>query len=581
MVSQSTKKDQSFHDPSAMSVEELEQEINQVMSHREKIARLPDCNREVCNGKPHAGTPYPHEAKYRIEPTPLDMATRLDAGYQVRPHLQYLSDQLTGAVESQDGQGRMLTVSMPPRTGKSQMVSTYFPIWLLHRHPEWKIGLISHSPSLAGNWGRQVRREIEEHSESLNVRIAADAGAVSNWETTEGGGVVSRSAPGQTVTGLGFNVLIIDDPVKDYADAHSFASREALWDWWVANALTRLEPPGIVIVVGTRWHEDDFIGRLLSKEYTGNPADWKVISFPALAEGSDVLGREPGQPLYSPLTDETEYEAIARWAGIKEAVGTYSWSALYQQRPAPAEGAIFDIGWWKYWTTDADRASNDGRTIYVDPETLNNGRWMDSWDMTFKGTESSDYVVGQRWVRHRNRRLLIHQWRGRWTFTQTLAKMRESSLKDNHVVSPYGHYVYERLIEDAANGAAIIDTLKEEITGLKAVPSRASKEARSRAITPEVESGNVYLPHPSDPGNEWVQDLLGELRDFPSGMHDDQVDALTQALTELRESGRGQITVPGQGTVRTGVPMTQRRIQRNYSQAATGRPLPPLVPRRS
>ena len=475
-----------------------------------------------------------------IPASPAAQAHELDFGYVERDQLRYLSERLAKAVEDvQGGTSRRIVVSMPPRSGKSQLASVYLPVWLLRINPRWKIGLISHDPTLATGWGRSIRQVIEQHGPDLRLAIAPDAGAVSEWQTTDRGGVTSRSAPGQSITGRGFNILLLDDVVKDYATAHSESSRKALWEWWLANAETRLEPPSLVVVIGTRWHEDDFIGRLLSHDYDGDPDDWEVISFPAIAEEADVLGRNPGDPLLSPLVrDETPEQALVRWAGMKRAVGSYAWAALFQQRPAPEQGAIFNVGWWRYWTHDPERATDDGTVKYIDPDALVGARWVDSWDMAFKGTDDSDYVVGQRWARHGANRYLIDQRRGRWSFTATIREMKDFE----H--SLYGNHVHERLIEDKANGPAIIETLHDVISGLKPINPQTSKDARARAVTPEIESGNVYLPLPAEA--PWVMDLLSEVRSFPSGANDDMVDALTQALSQLRDGpGLSHISIPG------------------------------------
>lgn len=494
----------------------------------------------------------PSSGSLSIPDSPLAQAVDLDEGYRARPHLSYLSERLASAVaDVEAGQTRYLRVSMPPRMGKSLLTSVYLPIWLLRKHPDWKLGLISHSPTLAVSWGREVRRTIEEHGKALGIALAKDAGAASEWQTTARGGIVSRSAPGQSITGLGFKVLLIDDAVKDFAAAHSTVQREALWDWWLANASTRLEPPALVVAVGTRWHEDDLLGRFASHEYEGNPDDWEIIEFPAIAEKADVLGRSPGQPLLSPILEEDDDQALERWASVRASVGSYVWAALYQQAPAPAKGAIFDTSWWRYWTTDPAKATEDGTVVHLDPRDHLHARWLDSWDCAFKGTDDSDYVVGQRWLQVGEGRYLMAQTRERRTFTQTLAAMRVWAgcpKPDDLAITSAPAFttsVRERLVEDKANGTAIIDTLKEEITGLIPVNPTESKQARARAITPEIEAGNVYLPHPGDPGNEWVGDLLAELRDFPTGAHDDQVDALTQALSRMRKSRRGSVTVPG------------------------------------
>ncbi|QDH91589.1 terminase [Microbacterium phage Cinna] len=525
----------------------------QTMTPEEQEAVLADLPEHVVEAI-YAALPADDES---IPASPIDQAIEIDPGYVSRAHLQYLSDRLAAAVQDVEaGISRRLVISMPPRSGKSQMGSIYTPLWLLRVNPKWKIGLISHDPTLATAWGRNVRRMIEANPD-LGLQIANDAGAASEWQTTVGGGVTSRSAPGQSITGRGFNIMIVDDVVKDFAAAHSENNRKAVWEWWQANAETRLEPPSLVIVIGTRWHEDDFIGRLLSTEYDGDPEEWEVISFPAIAEAADVLGRAPGEPLLSPLIrDEEPKGALVRWEGVRKSVGGYTWSALYQQAPAPATGAIFAIGRLRYWTRFESKATDDGKVIYFDPDAATAATWLDSWDMAFKGTETSDYVVGQRWVRVAANRFLVAQTRDRRSFTGTLAEFEAFGARE------FGNHVHRRLVEDKANGPAIIDTLRDKIAGIKPVEPNGSKEARARAVTPEIESGNVYLPHPTEA--PWVLDLISELRSFPTGAHDDQVDALTQALAELRDPGTAMISNPGNRG--TQVPTGNRRA----SAARTG-----------
>lgn len=477
---------------------------------------------------------------------PLEQAQALDEGYRVRDHLEYLSERLRLAVAKvEQGISQFMTISMPPRMGKSQLTSVYLILWLLHKHPEWPIGLISHDPSLAVKWGREVRDMVEERASLLGVELAKDSGAAGEWMTTKKGGVLSRSV-GQSVTGRGFKVLVVDDAVKDYADAHSPVKREALWDWWLHNASTRQNGPWLVIFIGTRWHEDDVIGRLLSDEYEGDSSQWENIVFPAIAEDADVLGRMPGEPLLSPIVDETPEQALARWAGVERSVGSYAWAALYQQRPSAAKGKVFDSDWWRFWTVNPANATDDGKVVYLDlDKDLASAEFCDSWDCAFKATTSSDYVVGQRWARVQANRYLMYQERARLTFTQTLARMRIwGGLTGEEV--PFTGRTHRRLVEDKANGTAVIDMLGEQIPGIKPINPTESKTARARAITPECESGNVFFPYPGDPGNEWVQVLLAELREFDTGIHDDQVDCLTQYLNEVRAPQQASVHVPGQ-----------------------------------
>lgn len=495
--------------------------------------------------------------------TPIEQAAPVGLEFRSRPHLEYLSEVLGEAVRDvENGKSRKIIIEMPPRTGKTTLGTLLTPAWALARNSDWPLALTSHDGGLATSWGRQIRRWAEGGALGEHVKVAKDAGAASAWETTDGGKLLSISIR-ESFTGRGAKVLVIDDPHKDFVEAHSATLRKNVWEWWLSVAQTRLEPPSLVIVTLTRWHEDDFVGRLLSKDYPGNPDDWEVIRLPALAEEGDVLGRAEGEPLYSPLINETEEEAVQRWKEVRESVGEYVWSAMYQQRPAPSEGAIFMLDKLRYWTTDPARVTPDGSAVLLDPDALAHGKWLDSWDCTFKGGDNSDYVVGQRWVRVGADRYLIDQRRGRWTFTQTLDQMKAWG----NGGGPHGAHVHQRLIEDTANGTAALDVLRKKIAGLKPITPRGSKEVRARAVTPEIESGNVLLPHPSE--HAWVKDLISELRNFPHDKHDDQVDALTQALKELRDESVGGVTVPKSST--SGVRGTRARNATGESRLRAAR----------
>lgn len=527
----------------------------------------------------------------------VEQAQVLEPMYITRPHLDYLAGKLAEAVARVEaGENVHITVSMPPRTGKSFTVSTFTPTWILNLHPDWNIGLISHSPMLASSWGRANRRMIEQHGTGEGgsgklpgLELAKDARAVSHWETSESGSLLSRSVK-QALAGFGFKVLIVDDAVKDIASASNPKYREDMWSWWKADVISRMQPPYLLIVVGTRWHEDDLIGRILSSEHEGDPSVWEQITFPALATeetvnpvtGRDILGRKPGDPLMSPLIpEETREEALERWATLEANVGSYYWSALYQQRPAPESGGIFDLSKIKFWTNDPSYSvpEEGSNVVYLDSKLIEKwkrGTWIDSWDTSFKGTETSDWVVGQRWVRAGADRFLIAQQRGRWGYTATLERMKlwgepgSPSLSDD---SPFGQYVHQTHIEETANGPALIEKMTKIVSGVKGINPHMSKEARARVITPEIESGNVYLPHPDMPGYSWVTSLVSEMQNFPRDAHDDQVDSLTQALLGLRDKGTSSITVP-EGQVQRN-PLQTYQNSRNMAggRGGTVRPL--------
>lgn len=475
--------------------------------------------------------------KELAEASPLGLAQVINEGHRTLPHLDYLDARLVAAVKKvEQGQSQYIRISMPPRSGKSVSTSEYLPLWLLARHPEWRIGLISHAPALAAGWGRTVRRMIEEHPDTLGLEVARDAGSVTDWETTKRGGISSRSV-GQSITGRGFKVMIVDDVVKDYADAASETRREHLRNWWQTTARTRLEPPGLVIVIGTRWHEDDFTGWV---DTAGDP--FRTIIFEAIATENDSLGREPGDPLYSPFVKETREEALARWKQVEIAVGPHAWSALYQQNPQPTGGAIIQRGWFRYWTRDPNLVTD--HTVLLIPEMAGDLQWIDSWDIAIEDSDSADYTVGQRWATDGERRYLIGQLRKQMLFNDTLAMMREWAKPESMLGT--GRYVHRRLVERAANGYAVIDTLQRELTGVEGVNPKGSKEVRAHAVTPEIAAGKVYLPHPSEPGNEWVHLFLDEVAKFPNAKHDDQVDAATQALLKMRTNGGTHISRPAQ-----------------------------------
>lgn len=228
--------------------------------------------------------------------------------------------------------------------------------------------------------------------------------------------------------------------------------------------------------------------------------DWKIISLPAVCEdpATDPLGRSIGEALW-PAGGYDEAWAAQQ----KETVGTYAWSSLYMQTPTPSSGGMFKRSWWKRWK--------------VLPSGLFD--FIQSWDCTFKDKDASDYVVGQVWARKGADRYLVDQVRGRMTFTETLNAMRDLSAK--------WPQTSRKLVEDKANGTAVIDVLKREIPGIVPVEPFGGKVARAHATTAVAEAGNVYIP--SAEVAPWVGDFVEEMAAFPSGAHDDQVDCYSQA----------------------------------------------------
>ncbi len=425
--------------------------------------------------------------------TPCRMAEKLSQGQFKRwSYIAHVSHKITQAIGK--GNGRVI-VSMPPRHGKSTLISTWTPVWYLSHFPHHNIILSSYEADFAASWGRKVRNLISEHSKILNLSLREDSQAANRWNTTGDGGMITAGIGG-AITGRGGNLIIIDDAVKDHEQAMSETYRQKVIDWFHSTLATRAEPEASIVILMTRWHENDLVGHLLSQPDN----QFEEIRLPALAEENDPLGRTLGEAL---CPDRYDVAALEKF---RLQNGSRTFNALYQQRPAALEGNIFKREWWKFYT-----------------ERPQCQQYLQSWDLTFKDAKHSDYVVGQVWGRLGPDKFLIHQIRARLNFTDTLVAIQNMSRQ-----FPEANLI---LIEDKANGPAVIDTLSREISGIVPVEPDGTKEARASAISPMIESGNVYLPSPKIA--PWIEDFIDEFANFPNGTYDDQVDAASQALRRL------------------------------------------------
>lgn len=414
-----------------------------------------------------------------------------DGAWEPYPYLKIISQRIAQMIC--DGGGN-LVVEAPPRHGKSFFLSYWLPIWFLETYPHRKIILTTYEADFAKTFGRAVRNEINENP-MITVKIAQDSSSASRWDTTEGGGMITAGIGGP-VTGKGGNLLLVDDPVKNWDEASSPTYRKRNIDWMKTTLMTRGEPGAVTVVLMTRWHEQDLAG-VMQKE-----KGWEVLRFPAIAEEDDLIGRKRGDAL---CPQRYPIEVLEQ---RKTALGTRFFGALFQQRPAPEEGDIFRNSWWKFYDEVPDDLDKS----------------LQSWDMAFKDTKTSAYVCGQVWGRKGSNIYLIDSVRDKLSFTKSVRAVQTLTAKWPDVV--------EKLIEEKANGAAIIDTLKDSIEGIIPVNPRGSKEARAYAIQPLVEAGNVWLPRPDKA--PWVHEFLAECSTFPNSDYKDQVDAMTQAFDRLR-----------------------------------------------
>lgn len=268
--------------------------------------------------------------------TPGDLARFLEPKNVQTEALNLIDAALVEAFNTPDSR---LIISMPPQEGKSQRASRRFPLWALTQNPDLRIAIASYEANIARRWGRAIRDDIAQDSAELGLRVRQDLSAQHEWQLEGHAGGVFTAGVGGAMTGRPVDLMLIDDPVKGREEADSPTYRERAWDWWQETASTRLAPGAPVVLILTRWHEDDLAGRLLAAE---DGHLWKVVSIPAQCEDEamDPLGRKVGEFMRS-----ARGRTQGQWEAIKLRSSNRTWAALYQQRPAPIEGAVWKAPW--------------------------------------------------------------------------------------------------------------------------------------------------------------------------------------------------------------------------------------------
>lgn len=280
------------------------------------------------------------ERDMALKRSPGAMAAVLTDGREKQaPHLDLIDEVFRDIAR---GHPRKVLITMPPRHGKSRRAARWAPLWFLSRHPDYRVMIASYSADLAEDHGRWIRDAINSYGDQIGIRLHAGSKAANRFDLADingqrlEGGLVTAGVGGG-LTGKGAHLAIVDDPIKDDAEAQSPAMRKRLWDWWTAVMNTRMEPGGSIIVIQTRWHEMDLAGRILLGE---DAEDWTVLDLPAIADSeNDPLGREIGEPLWP-----VRYGKKAL-AAIRRAVGARVWWSLYQQKPRPLEGGVWKWEW--------------------------------------------------------------------------------------------------------------------------------------------------------------------------------------------------------------------------------------------
>jgi predicted phage terminase large subunit-like protein len=424
---------------------------------------------------------------------------------------------------------KRLMIFVPPRHGKSELASRRLPAYIFGINPNARIIGTSYGAELASMFNRDVQRTMDSYAyrevfpksriPESSVRAQAFGAYIRNsdqFEIVGHKGNYRSAGVGGPITGTGGDYLILDDPYKNSEEADSPTVRRKVWEWYTSTFYTRQEKDASIMIIQTRWHESDISGALLNAMKKGEEFSdqWDIVSLPALLEPTHSRSandpRNIGEALW-----ENKYSA--EWLRkTKGVLGTRQFSALYQQDPRPGDGTMIKANWVKYYSQRPERFE----------------KVVQSWDMSFGGKETSDYVVCSVYGKFGAQFYLLDQVRGQFDFPDTVRAFKMMSQKWPQALT--------KLVEAKANGQAVIDTLKKEISGIVAVNPSTSKLARLNAVIGLYEASNIFYPSPEN--NHWVQDHVDEMLAFPLGAKDDRVDAETQALGHFNKSGVGAFT---------------------------------------
>jgi predicted phage terminase large subunit-like protein len=427
------------------------------------------------------------------------------------PHLTLLCDILQQA--SLPGAGVRAVIEMPPRHGKSEACSRKFPPWVLGKRPDCEIILATYAADLSEDMSRVARSTLRRHHDLFKIKISSDSQAVNRWGIADHRGGMVACGVGGPLTGRGADILIIDDPHKNWEEAQSRARRDAVWNWWLTVARTRLAPGGSVIIIMTRWHPDDLVGRLQNTKGWKNHR-WQELKLRcfASADKDDPLGRQPGEMLWPGRF------SIEELAEIRADFSPQQFDALYQQEPAMEGGQIFKREWWRYKRREAFPVFH---------------RMIQSWDTAFKKGQENDYSVCTTWGEADDGYYLVDLWRNKVEYPD-LKRVMQTNFDRFRGGYNGGAGVTGVLVEDAASGQDIIAEFKRGSSiPILAVKVSKDKLIRAHAVTPVVESGRAILPE----GDPWVHDYVNRMCDFPQVDFDDEIDSTTQGLSFLVAGG--------------------------------------------
>lgn len=414
----------------------------------------------------------------------------------------YLAGEIQKFIESpSDNAYDILVIESPPQHGKSMTVTESLPSWYMGKYPRNRVIVAGYNDEFAERFCRRNKEKVKSFGAVLFGQTVGQIDRATEFELgNKVGRLISRGIR-SGITGNPANLVIIDDPVKNREEADSETFRNKVWEEWQNSIKSRLSASAKVVVIMTPWHEDDLAARILASEPNS-----RLIRLPVEAEEDDVLGRAPGDALCPELGKDNKWLADFKQSYINDPMGgARAWAALYMCSPRVEGGNLVQRSWWKYFN----------------PQDITSfGTMLISVDATFKNTEKSDDVAITVWGKRWNDYYCLYCNAAKRSFTDTLHAIR--------LIKQLYPAASRILIEDKANGSAIIDVLQREFFCIPVNP-RGGKESRVQAVAPAIEAGHVYLPM----GQGWVEAFVDQFSAFPAAAHDDMVDSATQALSYL------------------------------------------------
>ena len=406
------------------------------------------------------------------------------------------------------GTCKRLIINMPPRHTKSEFASYLLPAWFLGKYPARKVIQTSHTAELAVGFGRKVRNLVDSeiyHDIFPELVLQADSKAAGRWNTSRGGDYFAIGVGG-AVTGKGADVLIIDDPHSEQEAAMAASNPEVydkVYEWYTSGPRQRLQPGGVIVIVMTRWASRDLTGQVTKAAAARGGEEWEIIEFPAILPS--------GNPLWP------QFWSLDELTTLQKELPNSKWQAQYQQNPIGNESAIVKRDWWKWW-----EHAEPPKCEYI----------LQTWDTAFEKNQRADYSAGTTWgIFHLNEDhglpniILLNTYKKRVEWVD----LKRDVLKEYQDWEPDG-----LLIEKKATGAPLIYELRSMgIPVQEYTPSKGQdKIARLNAVSDIIASGKVWIPQ-----TRWAEELVDEIAAFPSGEHDDLVDATTLALMRFRQGG--------------------------------------------